>query len=232
MANKSKESIFGIRQLQDDAARDGPVFVPEPDQIRTATAADLKFVDSLQKKFANCVGFLPKIAIENLLNAGHIRLAMENDDGAGYILSRPRLVWQPRMRSITQACVAMDAQRRHHGLALLETISAEATADGLLALQACCAVGLESNSFWQAAGFIPIVHMVPENVRGREIICWRKPLTSVVPAWFAMPPKFAGHRAAKPNLTRDPNRSTDAISDAQRFITFANAGANSRGHGS
>ena len=206
------------RPLQVEEKRQVDSWIPEPDQIRTATITDLKFIDHLQKKFANCVGFLPKIAIENLTNAGHIRLAMENDDGAGYLLSRPKLVWQPLMRSVTQACVAMDAQRRHHGLALLHSLAIESKAAGLLAIQACCAVGLESNSFWKAAGFVPVCHMKPDNVRGREIICWRLPLTSRVPTWFAMPPKFAGHRAAKPNLTRNPNRNTDAITDARRFI--------------
>lgn len=193
-------------------------FIPQPGQIRTATAADLKFVDHLQKKFANCVGFLPRVAIQTIIEQGHIRLAMENDDGAGYILSRPRLGWQPLMRSITQTCVAMDARRRHHGLALLQQIEAEARASGILAIQACCAVGLESNDFWQAAGFVPVVHMTPANVRGREIICWRKALTPRVPTWFAMPPRLAGARAKRPTLTRNANRSTDALLDAQRFI--------------
>ena len=193
-------------------------FLPQPGQIRTATPDDLKFIDHLQKKFANCVGFLPRVALQNIIEQGHIRLAMENDDGAGYILSRPRLQWQPLMRSITQTCVAMDAQRRHHGLALLRTLEAESRQAGLLAIQACCAVGLESNDFWQAAGFLPVVHMTPANVRGREIICWRKPLTHRLPPWFAMPPRLAGARAKRPNLTRNPNRSTDAISDAGRFI--------------
>jgi N-acetylglutamate synthase-like GNAT family acetyltransferase len=228
-----RAQLFGCNRASPPPVGSGdPVFIPQLDQIRTARPEDEKFVDHLQKKFANCVGFLPKIAITNLIEAGHIRLTVENGEGAGYILSRPRLVWQPKMRSITQACVAMDAQRRHHGLALLETISMEARAGGLLAIQACCAVGLDSNGFWAAAGFVPVCHMTPENVRGREIICWRKPLTSVVPTWFAMPPKFAGHRAAKPNLTRDPNRSTDAISDARKFITFTHTAGDSRGHGS
>lgn len=189
----------------------------QPDTIRVAAPGDLGFVDHLQKKFANAVGFLPRVAIENLLAAGHIRLAMENDDGAGYILSRPKLRWQPKLRSITQACVAMDAQRRHHGLALLTRIEDESRSAGILAIQACCAVGLDSNEFWHAAGFLPIVHMTPANVRGREIICWRKPLTNVIPAWFAMPPQLAGHRAKRPTFDRNPNRSTDALLDAKPF---------------
>lgn len=219
MGRFSLATLHRNRRVDDIPPSEPAVWVPEPGQIRTAISTDIRFIDHLQRKFANCVGFLPKVAIENLTAEGHIRLAMENDDGAGYILSRPRLRWQPKMRSITQACVAMDAQRRHHGLGLLSQIESEARASGLEALQACCAVGLESNEFWRAAGFLPIVHMRPSNVRGREIICWRKPLTARLPVWFAMPPKLAGHHAARPTTTRDSNRSTDAIAIAQEFIT-------------
>lgn len=187
--------------------------------VRTASTADLKFVDALQKKFGGCVGFLPKIAIETLIDQGSVKIAMENGDGAGYILSRPRLRWCPSMRSIAQACVAMDAQRRHHGLALLRQIESESVSAGLTAIQACCAVGLDSNEFWRQAGFFPIAHMTPDNVRGREIICWRKPLTAKVPAWFTELPKFAGHRARRPSSNRNLNRSTDAITLARPFIT-------------
>ena len=218
MDHLSRNPFLRNRPLAVESPGTPPLFIPQPGQIRTAAPADLKFVDHLQKKFANCVGFLPRVAMENIIEQGHIRLAMENDDAAGYILSRPRLQWQPLMRSITQTCVAMDARRRHHGLALLQQIEAESRASGILALQACCAVGLESNDFWDAAGFIPVVHMTPANVRGREIICWRKALTNRMPAWFAMPPRLAGARAKRPNLSRNPNRSTDALSTATRFI--------------
>jgi N-acetylglutamate synthase-like GNAT family acetyltransferase len=187
--------------------------------LRTATVSDLTFIDSLQKKFARAVGFLPKIALENYTGRGHIRLAIENGDPAGYILSKPHLAWRPEMRSITQACVAMDAQRRHHGLALLKQIEAESRAAGLIAIQACCAVGLESNEFWAAAGFRPIVHMTPSNARDREVICWRLPLVKKLPLWFIDMPRRAGWRAAKPNSTRDVNRCTDATNLARRFIT-------------
>jgi N-acetylglutamate synthase-like GNAT family acetyltransferase len=190
----------------------------EPTAIRVATADDQKFIDSLQRKFAGCLGFLPSVALETLTTQGHIRMASENDEPAGYILSRPRLQWCPQMRSITQAAVAMDAQRRHLGLQLLEAITAEARANGILALQACCAVGLDSNEFWAAAGFTPIAHLTPANVRGREIICWRKPLVSKVPVWFAMLPRRAGHLAHKPTSDRDPLRDHEELEDALKFL--------------
>lgn len=206
------------RQIAEPCLPDGHRAIAQPAAIRIATPSDRLFVDALQKRHAGAVGFLPGPAIENLIGSGDIRIAEENDDPAGYILSRHHLRWQPAMRSITQACVAMDAQRRHHGLALLEVIASEARASGLLAIQANCAVGLDANEFWSAAGFIPICHMTPENCRGREIICWRKPLTSVVPIWFAMPPKYAGHRAAKPQSIRDHFRSMDATNFARRHL--------------
>ena len=185
----------------------------EPGAIRLATLQDLKWIDHLQKKFADALGFLPKAAFENLLPAGHIRLANENGDPAGYILSRPRLAWCPQMRSITQAAVAMDAQRRHHGLALLASIEQEARAQGLLAIQACCAVGLQSNEFWAAAGFVPIAHMTPDTKSQREIICWRRPLSNVLPTWFAQLPRRSGHRAKIAVSERQHGR-TDATAEA------------------
>lgn len=206
------------RPTAEETRRSTALCIPQLDQIRTAQPSDIKFVDKLQKKYANCVGFLPKVAIETLLAQGHIRLALDNDDAAGYLLSRTRLGWQPLMRSITQTAVAMDARRRHHGLALLRSLEIESVAQGTLAIQACCAVGLDSNEFWEAAGFVPICHMTPANVRGREIICWRKALTRKMPVWFAMPPRLAGHRAKRPSLNRNPNRSTDAITAARNFI--------------
>jgi hypothetical protein len=49
-----------------------------------------------------------------------------------------------------------------------------------------------------AAGFKPIAHLTPTNVRGRDVICWRKPLTKRIPPWFISLPDRAGHRAARP----------------------------------
>jgi N-acetylglutamate synthase-like GNAT family acetyltransferase len=218
--DRSRSAIFARRH--DDALKvqgSPPLFVPEPDQVRTATAKDRTYIDSLQKKFANCLGFLPNEALDVLIEMGATYTAIENGDPAGYIVSRPHLRWQPLMRSITQTCVAMDAQRRHHGLALLDVISAEAAAAGLRAIQACCAVGLESNEFWRAAGFIPICHMTPENVRAREVICWRRPLSTVVPTWFAMPPLYSGVHGKRTKSNRNPNRSTDATNTARQYLT-------------
>jgi hypothetical protein len=164
-------------------------------QIRVATPADLRFIDSLQKTHSKAVAFLPSIALENYQAAGRIRLAMENDAPAGYILGNETLRWQPHIRPIFQAAICYDAQRRHHGYALLATAATAAKAAGQLVLQANCREGLEANEFWKAAGFEPIAKIHHFSTRGKALICWRLQLTTIRPRWFASPPRVAGGHA-------------------------------------
>lgn len=207
-----------------------PAIVPIPyTEPKAATAvlcrgtvADLRFVDSLQKKFGKSLGFLPTQALEKNLEAGNVVITNENDDAAGYLLVRPILSWQPSMASIVQAAVCMDAQRRHHGLRLLLQIESEARRRGQVAMQANCAIGVEANDFWRAAGFKPIAHMTPNTKSGREIICWRKPLTRALPAWFTDMPARAGHRCRVPTSQRDLERSPKSLEFAKRFIAAKN----------
>lgn len=187
-------------------------------QLVKATPKDLRFVDSLQKKFGRSLGFLPTQALEVNLEAGNVTLTNENDDAAGYMLVRPILSWQPGMASIVQAAVCMDAQRRHHGLALLLLLEQQARDRGQVALQANCAIGVEANEFWQAAGFKPIAHMTPQTKSQREIICWRKALQRSLPSWFTVLPAKAGGRSLPVNSTRNANRPKRDTDFASKFI--------------
>jgi N-acetylglutamate synthase-like GNAT family acetyltransferase len=166
-------------------------------EIRTATSQDLAFIDDLQKKHAKAVAFRPRIALENYTNAGAITLALENDEPAGYLLANPQLRYQPEICPIFQAAVAMDAQRRHHGIALLATVAQAAKAAGKLVIQANCREELEANEFWNAAGFEPIAKIFHFAHRQRWLICWRLQLTTKRPTWFETPPAFAGSRNAR-----------------------------------
>lgn len=187
-----------------------------------AAPADLKFVDSLQRKFGRSLGFLPTAALEENIRRGNVTLTCENGDEAGYLMVRPKLSWRPELASIVQAAVCMDAQRRHHGLALLLTIEAEARARGQVGLQANCAIGVEANEFWQAAGFKPIAHLTPNTKSGRHVICWRKPLVRALPAWFTELPQRAGHRAAVVVSERETNRPAKVQRFAERFLAAKN----------
>jgi GNAT superfamily N-acetyltransferase len=187
--------------------------------LSRATPADLAFVDSLQKKFGRSLGFLPTAALEKNLEAGNVDLCLENGDPAGYLLCRPVLSWQPGLSSIVQAAVCMDAQRRHHGLALLLKVEERARERGQVAMQANCAVGVEANEFWAAAGFKPIAHLTPATKSQREIICWRKPLTRKLPAWFTTLPAKAGGRSLVVNSTRNINRPAKDLDFAARYAS-------------
>lgn len=173
---------------------------PSAGQLRVATAADLRFVDSLQKKYARALGFLPKPALEWYLEHGRVELVTENSDPAGYVLGLGHYRWFPRMRPITQAAVCMDAQRRHLGLSLVAKVVADAQAAGQIAVQAMCAEGLDANEFWRAAGFVLIGHTRPGNQRGRDILCWRKFLTRRIPPLLSALPPVSGMRARKTKL--------------------------------
>lgn len=173
-----------------------PLFPPEH-AVRRATLRDLAFIRALAKRHCNAVGFIPDEGLSVYVERGDVRLAHENGDAAGYVLGRPRFRWNPDMRPIFQAAVAMDAQRRHHGLSLISYIAEEATRDGQLALQAICREGLDANEFWPAAGFVEIGRLHPWTARKKDLIVWRKLLTPARPLWFDFMPPVAGHKAAK-----------------------------------
>lgn len=166
-------------------------------QIRTATLKDLKFVDDLQKKHAKCVSFLPAVALEKYITQGKVKLASENGDPCGYFLGNERLTYEPRIRPIFQTAIAFDAQRRAHGMALVELAGRSALDNGQMVLQANCREGLEANEFWLAAGFQPIAKIYHFASRGRWLICWRKALTPSEPRWMRRLPPIAGGHAMR-----------------------------------
>lgn len=168
-----------------------------PSKVLIARPEHAKFVSHLQKKFSNCLGFLPTAALQWYIEQKRVGIAFENDEPAGYVLGRTHYRYQPLMRPITQAAVAFDAQKRHHGLTLVDRVCQQAIAAKQLVVQACCAADLEANEFWRIAGFEAVDLLEPDNARGRGIIVWRKSLHSRAPDWFLTPPVAAGHRGRK-----------------------------------
>lgn len=180
-----------------------PLIVAGGHAIKTASLADLQFVEDLQRKHSNAIGFIPRQATEWYLEAGRVQLALENDEPAGMLLGREKLRWNIALRPITQAAIDFSAQRRHHGLGLVERIALDAKEAGQLAIQACCREGLEANDFWRAADFEEICRLDPSNARGKHIIVWRRKVQpNFTPAWFYIPPPVAGYRARKAKVVR------------------------------
>lgn len=170
---------------------------PADTKVCVATSRHQGIVLDLQRKFSNQLGFIPTPATLWYIESGNVGIAHENGEACGFLLGRPAFRYQPLLRPITQAAIAMDAQRRHHGLALLAALEARALKAGQLALQCCCAEDLDANEFWAIAGFVPIDLLIPNNARGRAICVWRKQLTHTAPSWFFTPPPRTGHQAKR-----------------------------------
>lgn len=164
------------------------------DTIKLATPNDLKYITDLQKKFSNQLGFLTSAALMWHLENKTCGLAIENGEPAGYVLGRESYKYNRLIRPITQAAVQFDAQRRQHGMNLVNRVIERARHAGQLAVQAKCAADIEANDFWCALGFHAIHVITPTNARERTIIVWRKPTTDQIPTWFGDAPPVTGHK--------------------------------------
>lgn len=165
--------------------------------IRPATEADARYLSHLQKVFSNQLGFLPKPALDVYAAKGWAMIGSENGTEAGYILGRPQYRYEKRMAPITQAAVAMDAQRKSLGLSLVNAWCEKARQDGKDVVQCSCANDIDAMKFWPEAGFFPICELDPKNARGRKMTVWRIPLRGFRPSWFGTPPIAAGFRAKR-----------------------------------
>lgn len=170
---------------------------PNAPIIRYATQRDLAFVDALQKQFSNNVGFLPAPALRQYQSRSAILIAEANQRAIGYLLGRHALAWQPLLRPIFQLCIAPAAQRNHHAVALIVAWQNLAKLAGQVGIQANCADDISAHTFWATQGFKFICKLETTNKRHRQIIVWRKPLTSQIPRWFIKAPTRAGHQARR-----------------------------------
>ncbi len=128
----------------------------------------LKYIISLAKKHTNEIGFIPRVKVEEYVNAGQVFLATENDEPCGFLLFGSGY---PRLR-IFQACVQYDAQRRAHGLDMVGRLIARADAQGYDAISLWCAEDLQANEFWKAAGFQLAQSKPGGKRRGRRLNLW------------------------------------------------------------
>lgn len=202
-----------VRNKQILSASAGLLAVNESTAVRVARPDDLRFVDALQTKFANALGFLPVQALEHYISAGRVKLVMENGDAGGYILGAAALKCSKHVMPLTQTAICYELQRQHHGLLLVQTAIDEAIAAGRSMVQAWCRTDLEANHFWRAAGFTAVAIRRPKTVRGHPLILWRKPLNELGVRTLLHIPKAAGYRASR----SDPRRILTAA-DIARYM--------------
>ena len=174
---------------------DKPAAIFFPTTLTIAQESDLKYVIALQKKHTGELGFLPAGALSAYVQMSQLLIAHENDEPCGYVVGRKQLRYDPRIAPITQACIQFDAQRRHHGFALVCRVCTDAILRHQELVQCWCAADIEANSFWEAAGFTEICEEERGNTRKRKLKLWRKPLKGSLLPWMREPPPRAGHKA-------------------------------------
>lgn len=143
---------------------------------RVALMRDARYVRHLQKVFNEQLGFLSDGAVIERIRQGNVSLALENGEPAGYLLGATEISAAKHIRPVFQAAVQMDAQRRHHGLALLNDLTTAAISHKQTIIQCFCRQNLEANDFWRAAGFVPVALRDVNAARQQPCILWRKPL--------------------------------------------------------
>jgi N-acetylglutamate synthase-like GNAT family acetyltransferase len=157
-------------------------------KITTASVKELSYIIDLAKKFSEQLGFLPRAAVLEYLEAGRVLLARENSEPAGFIISRNRLRSEKWCRPLTQVAVSFDAQRRHHGEALIAALKTQARQDMLEGLQCWVAEDLEAVQFFRSQGFVHVQTREPGNKRNRRLLLMRLNLNVTPnPRFFSMP---------------------------------------------
>jgi GNAT superfamily N-acetyltransferase len=143
--------------------------------IRAAVPGDkdIKFLDHLQKKYSNQVGFLPRQALEWNIERGNVSIALENDEPAAYLLGKGNYLRDPHFGIIYQAAVSYDARRRLMGTALVQHfIDSVPAMNAVRLIGLWCAQDIEANEFWHACGFEAIAARHGSRRKGRVHIFW------------------------------------------------------------
>lgn len=146
--------------------------MPEPlFSVRPAKQADVPYIDSLQKKHGEAVGFLGIDWIRKLIIEQHAWVGTENGAPACYLIGKATYRDRLDVGIVYQACVQYDAQRRHLGAALVASYLS-AMPETCRAIILWCAQDLEANYFWRSMGFDAIAWRAGSKRKGRIHILW------------------------------------------------------------
>src|SRR5688500_9890072 len=144
--------------------------------IRPGTAADIPFIDALQKKHSKMVGFMPRAELEGKIAAGHVLIAegVQEKDGLGlglrlglgealspnpnlhpnlnliplgYCIGNDRYFKRDELGVIYQLNVVPTAQRKLIGATLIKAMF-ERAAYGCKLFCLWCAQDIAANHFW------------------------------------------------------------------------------------
>jgi hypothetical protein len=142
----------------------------------------LKYVESLQAKNSDALGFLPRVVFERAAEVGQLFLGLLNGEPCGYILAGSG--FQGTLRC-WQVCIQYDARRRLYGAMLVAAVEKWGEDQGCIQSVVHCASDLEANEFWQIVGYRLIGTAESGEARKprrNHINVWSKPLFPAIPA--------------------------------------------------
>ena len=131
-----------------------------PARITVATDRDLNYVISLQRRFADQLGFLTKQTIVEYIGRNQIWIEHENDQPCGYLIfathkCRPQFVRDPTTLRIYQTAIQLDAQRELHGTSITKALQKYAQRLKFRRIHLWCASDLPAIKFWNDIGYTP-----------------------------------------------------------------------------
>jgi ribosomal protein S18 acetylase RimI-like enzyme len=136
----------------------------------------VKYMDMLQRRFPNEVGFYPLDTLQEALEIGRVVWAEDNNEPCGYL-------WFGPIRGghdivMYQAIIDYDSQRHHLGHGMVREMLDMGRAKGATGARARVASNSDSNAFWQAIGFYCTRVTEGGRKRRRKINHYRTDLTA------------------------------------------------------
>lgn len=138
-----------MRNLEKDGpTRPHPQILLPKDAHSSVIEEAADFCESVRKKEAYCLGFIPAIAYTDAIKRGRLFIEMENDEPAGFCL------WASRNRIIRihQTAVVEDARRIKHATSIVTCVLNQPEALRAKSLRMRVAHDLPANGFWKAIG--------------------------------------------------------------------------------
>lgn len=122
----------------------------------------------LQDAVASSVGYLPPPAVEQFIETGNIRIALENHEPCGFVTVRPKRMCAPHVAVILQTAIQFDARRDSHASRIVRRSIADMLDRGQSHVECWCRADLDANLFWMALGFRAIAHRDVPSIRGKR----------------------------------------------------------------
>jgi GNAT superfamily N-acetyltransferase len=133
----------------------------------------IDYIDSLQRKNAECLAFYPRQVFERERERGRLFLAMLNNEPCGYIYAGAKA----QDVKCHQVCIQYDARRRLYGAHLVGAVENYAVDGRAASITLRCGFDLEANNFWKTLGYNVIAIRDGGVRRMRKINIWRKQLS-------------------------------------------------------